>query len=323
MRALEILKGEKMIRNGFSKIFFISIFIIFFFAVSIESNIWSATLTLEICSDNEVKQIVFKPEEIEKVGINDTLGETRVEITIATKYHALLEKLTKENRGKRIVIRTETATLFSGTILDPIIGRMISLPCLSEKDARAMITKMGREPSYHLKFTPEELESAKIYTEPAKNLWAAKAIYAITDQNFEKAEKFAKKAISSAPNEPSYHELLSTIYYNQGKKKLALKEALTAERLNKKDDLQRFPGTYLSIADLYAKLNEYEKAIEYFQKVLSVYENNLLAHLGLAETYESMGKTDFAFKEYLVLSESDDEDFQEKGLEGIKRLQSK
>lgn len=65
---------------------------------------------------------------------------------------------------------------------------------------------------------------------------------------------------------------------------------------------------------------EYNKAIEYYQRVLSVYKDNFLAHLILAEVYESMGKTDLALKEYLLFSESDNENIKKKGLEGIRRL---
>lgn len=309
-----------MLRNRVSKIFLISISVLFFFASSIGENTWSANLTLEIYSKSEIERIVLQPKDIEKIGINETLGEIRVEITITKQYPLLLEEITKSNKGKKIVIRTEIETFFSGTILDPIEGRLISLPCSSEEEARTIIKKMGREPSYHLKFTPEELEAAKIYTEPGKNPWAAKAIYALTEQDFKHAEEFAKKAIESDPEEPSYHKLLSTAYYNQGKKQLALKEVLTAERLSKKDDLQRFPGTYLALANLYAELNEYEKAVQYLHKILSVYENHVYAHLSLAEVYERMGKTDLALKEYSVLSESDDEHFKKKGLEGVQRL---
>jgi tetratricopeptide (TPR) repeat protein len=185
-----------------------------------------------------------------------------------------------------------------------------------------IIKKMGRKPSYYLKNTPEELEASKRYTEPL-NPWAEKAMNATQHGDYEKAEELAKKAIESNPSEARSHLLLGSIYYVQGKKRMALEETLTAERLSKKEDLERFPGTYLSIARLYRSLEEYEKAIEYVNKVLSANKNNLRARSLFAEIYEKMRRYDLAIQEYSLLSKSDDGEIRKIGLEGIRRLKGK
>jgi tetratricopeptide (TPR) repeat protein len=180
---------------------------------------------------------------------------------------------------------------------------------------------MGRQAVYYsTQPTPEELENAKAYTEFAKDPWLHKAVNADLNGQWEKAEEYARKAIESSPNKPAPHELLSAIYHRQGKKELALQEALTAERLSSNDDLKKFPGTYLSLADLYSELKEYDKAIEYYKKVLSTHEGYLLAHEGLATVYEKVCMTDSAVKQYQILLESQEEHFHKQGLEGLERL---
>ena len=303
------------------KIFLMLFFVIPFIKLGHTNEVSDPILTIEIYADGDIKRIDFQSDDIERVGINERPCDTRLEITFVPRFHSVIKGLTEENKGKRAVIRVGGETIFSGIIRETIRGGKIGPSFSSAGHARTIIEKMGREPDYHLKLTPKEIEASKRYTEPPKNPWAKKTLDAITIyHDYENAEKFAKKAIESDPDEPQYHIILGSIYYKQGKKIFALEEALTTERLSNEEDLKRFPGTYLSIADLYAHFNEYDKAIEYYQRVLSVYKDNFLAHLILAEVYESMGKTDLALKEYLLFSESDNENIKKKGLEGIRRL---
>ena len=309
------------------KVYFSLVLICFLltsFFVSCSSNQTSRSpLIFEIDTKDGIKQVVVQPDEIVKVGIDERIPEPQIGITIAQKHHTMIEKLTRENIGQKMVIRTDTETIFSGIIREPILGAELAFTRPSVQEAENTIKKMRREPDYRLKLTPKELEAGKRSIEPYKSQWANKAIEASANRDHTKAVEYAKKAIEEDPHEARYHKLLSLAYYQGGKTKLALDEALTAEKLSSKEDLKRSPGTYLDIAYLYSQLNEYEKAIEYLKKVLSIKENNTLARLDLAEIYEKIGKYDLAIQEYRVLSQSGDEKVREKGLQGMKRLEGR
>ncbi len=283
-------------------------------------------LIFEVYTKEGIKQVMVQPNEIVRAGIDET-GGARVGITVAQKYHDLLEKLTKENIGQKMVVRTENETVSSGTIMEGISKGKLALNCRSVEEAEAILRKMGREPDYHVKPTPEELEAAKKYMEPYyKNPWAQKAFDLLGKKqypDYDKAEEFMRKAIESDPNESEYHFLLGYIYYRQRKLKLALDEHLSGERLSRGEDLNRSVANYLGIANLYAELKNYDKAIEYLNKALAINKNNLLARFRLAEVYEKMGKHDLAIQEYSFLSNSDDETARKAGLEGLKRLKKK
>jgi len=290
-------------------------------------RISSEPLFLEVHTKGGIKQVVVQPNEIVRAGIDERGVEPSIGITIARKHHELLEKLTKENIGQKMVIRTENETVFSGTIMEGISMGKLGFSCRSVEEAEAVFNKMGREPDYHLKLTPEELEAGKGYMEPYhKNPWAKKAFDLLGRKqypDYDKAEGFAKKAIESDPNEGEYHFLLGLIYYQQGRKRLALEEYLTGERLSSEGYLSRSPGRYLDIAGLYAELEKYDKATEYLNRILTNNKENLLARSRLAEVYEKMGKYNLAIEEYSLLSKSDDETFRKFGMEGIERLKNK
>jgi hypothetical protein len=277
-------------------------------------------LFFEIHGKGAIKQVVVKPKEVLQVGIDERGLEPTIRIEIAPKHHSIIERITKENLGGEIIIRTDNGTVFSGTIKEPISKGVFAFACRSVQDAEKLFEKMGRKPDYYLKLTPQELEASKRYTEPYKSPLAQKAFDAFSYGDYTKAEELAKKAIESDPNEGKYHHLLGAIYYLEDKKKLALEELLATERLSSKEDLKRSAGLYLSIARLYEEFNEYEKSIEYLKKVLFNNDSNTLARLHLAENYEKVGKRDLAMQEYRLLSESGDEQVREKGLEGIRRL---
>ncbi len=292
--------------------------VIFFFIDCRAEEASPSRLVLEIHSKDGIKTIVIQPDEIIKVGINER-GEPRVEMEIAQKYHAELENLMKENIEQQLVIRTDTDTIFSGTIMLPAPMGKFFFTFKSVEAAENAIRKMGRKADYVLQYTPEELEAGKKLIAPYKSQWANKAMAASANRDYTKAEEYAKKAIEEDSLEGKYHWILSTIYYFLGKKKLALEEGLTAERLAKKEDLERIPGIYLNMADLYEEFGEYEKATEYLQKILSNDEHNAYARLRLAKIYEKTGKNDLAIQEYTILSKSPEERVREEGLKGLKR----
>jgi tetratricopeptide (TPR) repeat protein len=277
-------------------------------------------LTLEVQPKSPGAIITLQTQEIEEIGINERLGGILVVIKLPSRYHQKLRQMTQENIGKKLNIRLDGETLVTGTIHTPLETGKFVLESSSVEEARQTILDFGREPDYHLKFTPEEIEAAKVYTEPAKNPWFGKAVYAELDGDYVKAEEYTKKAIESDPNEPGFHQHLGYLYYVQGKKEIALEEFLTAERLDEENVLRKFPGTYLSIAEAYTSLNEYDSALEYLKKVFVTYPDNPSGHLQLAVIYEKMGENDLALKEYLKLLE--DGYFQQEATEAIRRLKA-
>lgn len=308
---------------SYLKLILLYFFILFPFLCCTQEKKVPDTLLFDIFTENGIKTIPIKPKDIKKVGINQRLGDTRIELKLSIEHASKLEKITKQNVGRKLIIKTSTDRLYSGEIVEPLIGEIIAFPCSSENEALSIINKLGRVPDYHLKLTPDELQASQKYKELFDdNEWIGKAIHAQSEQDFEKAEYFAKKAIEINPNLASNHQILSSIYYSQGLKRKALEEILVAEKLSKEKNLEQFSGIYLSIADLYAQLKEYEEAILYFKKVLDIHENNTLAHFGIAEVYENLDKPDLALKEYYLVLESGDENFKDKVLGRIRRLES-
>lgn len=297
------------------------IFLLLILIATYSGNSWAVgELTLEILPKSPGAVITLQTHEIEKIGINERLGGILVVIKLPSQYHQKLRQMTQENIGKKLNIRLDGETLVTGTIHTPLENGKFVLESSSVEEARQTILDFGKEPDYHLKFTPEEIEAAKVYTEPAKNSWFGKAVYAELDGDYVKAEEYTKKAIESDPNEPGFHQHLGYLYYVQGKKELALEEFLTAERLDEEDVLRKFPGTYLSIAEAYTSLNEYDSALEYLKKVFVTYPDNPSGHLQLAVIYEKRGENDLALKEYMKLLE--DGYFQQEATEAIRRLKA-
>jgi tetratricopeptide (TPR) repeat protein len=276
-------------------------------------------------SDVGIERIRFPWEAVEKAGIDFTRGASpAIEITIAPKYYKIFENIKTKSMGNNVVLKSGTETFFSGSVTLAIKDGVIVLYSFPEDDTKNFFNKLGRKPDYSKTFTTEELEAAKEYRKSAENPWFKKAVYAQLDRDYTKAEEYAKKAIESDPNDPAYYIFLGTIYYQQGKKELTLKELLKAEDIVKKIDVKKQPpGLYLSLAGIYAESENYEKAVEYYKKVFDVYGRDPVAQMGLAEVYEKMGKYDLALKEYHSLSESDDGNIRSKALDSIKRIKEK
>lgn len=282
-------------------------------------------LIIEVYSDKEMQQMHFQPEDIEKAGLDFTHGGPPiVEITLVPKHHKIFEVLTAENVGAKMVIRVDTEMLFSGKIAMPIKNGAMALDGLSDEATRIFFQKLGREPDYYVRATPEELEEMELYKRTYENPWAKKAMDAYMNKNIEQAEEYTKKAIELDPKNHLHYMLLGSIYRKLGNNELALKETLKAKELAMEtEDISRHPGIYINLGSLYAELNDYDKAIECYRTVLNVYKDHFFAQIGLAEVYEKMGEYDLALKEYRSLSKSDDEEIRKKALNGIKRIEDK
>lgn len=313
------LRGGKMLNNRIL-LLMISISTLLIFELICVNNILARSITLEVYSDNEVKSICLKPEDIDKVGIDERKGRATVEIYTVSKFVPILKDITKKNIGKDFVIKVQNEIIFSGVVAEQIIDGVLSLRTRSENEAKSIIKKIGREPDYHLKINPEEIEATKTDREGAKNPWYQKALDAMNHGDYTKAAQFQKIAIEKEPYDPLHYAALSTIFYIQGNLDLALKEMLKAEKLVCNEDVQRYPGIYISLGEYYVQLNENEAAINSYIKILSADENNFNARLGLAKVYEKIDKNDLALQQYLILSKSKDEFFKAEGIEGVNRL---
>ncbi len=283
-------------------------------------------ITMEIYSGDVGKEVIQFPwEAVEKAGIDFTRGASpAIEITIASKYYKIFENIKTKSMGNNVALKSGTETFFSGSVTLAIKDGEMILYSFPKDDTKNFFDRLGRKPDYSKNFTREELEAAKDYRKSAENPWFEKAVYAQLDKDYIKAEEYVKKAIESNPNDPFYHIFLATVYRQQGKKELILKELLEAEEIVKRMDVRKQPpAVYLSLADRYAESENYKKAVEYYKKVFDVYGRDPVAQMRLAGVYEKMGKYDLALKEYYPLSESDDEKIKSKALDGIKRVKEK
>lgn len=310
-----------------AKKFIILMLILFGFGCHNKSVEESSFLIMKIYSgDDVIEQIQFYPEDIEKAGINHTAEEPIIEITIISKYHKVLEEMTARNIGKQMVLKSNAETLFSGKIITPIKEGKMALDGLSDDNVNIFFQMLGREPDYYDRNTPEALEASKDNLESAQNLWYQKAVDADLEHDYVKAEEYIKKAIESDPQEFFYYLFLGEIYYKQDKKQLALKEFLKSEEFLRKIDIKKRPPVpvlFIRLGDLYAELNEYEKAIEYYNKVFDVYGYEPSTQMRIAEVYEKIDEYDLALKEYHLLSKSDDEDIRKKAKDAIKRIEER
>jgi hypothetical protein len=276
---------------------------------------------LEIYTETGIEQIPLHTNDIEKVGINERVGETRVEIWIGPDVKSILADMSGGNVGKEMVIKTQNEIIFSGIIQEPIIDGCIGFGVPSENDAMAVLRKIGREPDYYLKLSPEEIEDSESYLKPGNNPWHEKSMDAQLSGNYNEAIRYAKRAIEKEPCEPFHYAWLGYLYNTQTKSDLALEQLIEAEKRIGKESIHKYPGVYLDLAELYAKLGKNDKALEIYQKYLSTGKNNLKIRLSRAKMYEKMGRNELAIQEYLLLYRSGDEYFEKQGSEGFERLQ--
>jgi tetratricopeptide (TPR) repeat protein len=180
----------------------------------------SPVITMEIYSSDVGKEQIQLPwDAIRKAGIDFTRGaDPAIEITIAPKYHILFENIKTKSMGHNVVLKAGTETFFSGSVTLAVKDGVMILYSFPKDDTKNFFDRLGRKPDYAKNFTPEEVEAAKDYKNSAENPWFERAVYAQLDNDYIKAEEYAKKAIESNPNDPFYHIFLATIYRQQGKK---------------------------------------------------------------------------------------------------------
>jgi len=89
-------------------------------------------------------------------------------------------------------------------------------------------------------------------------------LYAENSQNLDEALSLVNRALEINPNNGAYLDSLGWVYYRKG----MYKEALVA--LKKADEILKDPVIYEHLGDVYLKLNQREKALEYWELSLEL-----------------------------------------------------
>ena len=109
------------------------------------------------------------------------------------------------------------------------------------------------------------------------------------DQNthLDEAEDYIKRALAADPENGAYLDSLGWLHFRRGQYEQALAELLSAQQALKTDD----PTVLEHIGDTYSMLNQIPKALEYWQKALSLDQSNnkLAAKIGAAKTKDGLG----------------------------------
>jgi tetratricopeptide (TPR) repeat protein len=109
----------------------------------------------------------------------------------------------------------------------------------------------------------------------------ALALYEI--QKYPEALEYYQRVTQLAPDDPVPMQKSAEIY----------------ERLG---DLNNAAKAYMSVAEIYARSKDVEKAIQNWTRVVSLNPENMLAHTRLAVVYERLGRTSEAMVEYLAIA---------------------
>ncbi len=109
----------------------------------------------------------------------------------------------------------------------------------------------------------------------------ALALYEI--QKYPEALEYYQRVTKLAPDDPVPMQKSAEIY----------------ERLG---DLDNAAKAYMSVAEIYARSKDVEKAIQNWTRVVSLNPENMLAHTRLAIVYERLGRTSEAMVEYLAIA---------------------
>ena len=301
----------------------ISVFLLLILGIAVIVYFWKTTPIIEMSSEKDGKSISLTWWDIEKVGIDSREQHSfSVAISLVSEKFAELEKFTRENARKKVIVKTGSDILSKSVIQEPIVGGAFNIHVDSEDKALNIIKKMGMDkPDYYLKPTAEELESARWLKKISDNPWSEKIVKAIGHEDYRNAEKYTRKAIESDPKEPTYYAQLGNIYNMQNKKNLALEQYLKAMSLIKKEDICKHPGFYSGLASLYSDCENYPKAIATYQILISskCWRQNYY-RIELAKIYDKIGNTDLALQEYTIVSKVDDKKTSEIGFSGIERL---
>lgn len=94
-------------------------------------------------------------------------------------------------------------------------------------------------------------------------------LYVERDMNLDESIELIQKALELSPSNGAYLDSLGWAYYKKGNVKLALKKLLQAEkRLDKEKSPD--PIVYDHIGDVYRKIGDTDKALEYWKKSLNL-----------------------------------------------------
>ena len=94
-------------------------------------------------------------------------------------------------------------------------------------------------------------------------------LFAEKNMNLDESIELIQKALSLSPSNGAYLDSLGWAYYKKGDFKLALKKLLLAEKQLDKDKIPD-PVVYDHIGDVYHKIGEREKALEYWEKSINL-----------------------------------------------------
>ncbi|MBA2521699.1 MAG: tetratricopeptide repeat protein [Solirubrobacterales bacterium] len=136
-----------------------------------------------------------------------------------------------------------------------------------------------------------ELFKRAIEVDPAEAAQAYNYLgFMWADQNMhlDEAEDYIQRALAADPENGAYLDSLGWLHYRQGSYEQALAELLKAVAALKEEDSTVFDH----IGDTYSKLNQTDKALEYWQKALALDQGNkkLAAKVTDAKTRLSKGE---------------------------------
>ena len=112
-----------------------------------------------------------------------------------------------------------------------------------------------------------------------------KIIKLIEKKNYTEAEAALIKIVDEKNNEFYPHQLLGILYSKTGEFDKAKKHFENSLKINPKN-----PGLYFDLGTMYKLLNDDEKSLECFFKVIELNPNIIDAYLSIAKIYEKQKK---------------------------------
>jgi len=286
-----------------------------------QANNNGCDISLEIASnENNLRQLCFKNNDINKLGIIESPTDIKIDIFLVPELAVQLKELSGSNIGEQLILKVHGNPVATGIIAEAFTDGAISFTTTSKNNAILIAEKIGKSPDYHKTLLHKKEKSSKSLKGGVENRWHTEALNSLNQGEYRKAIEYQKKAIAEEPEDPLQYAALSTIYYLQDHKDLALQELLKSEKLINKENIRKYPGVFLSLAGLYFEFGEYDQSIENYNKLLSADKHNLNARIGLAKSYEKAGETKQALRQYNLLIESGDEHFKKQGKEGTDRI---
>ncbi len=145
-----------------------------------------------------------------------------------------------------------------------------------------------------IKFDKKGELAASSYLELGRIYFYLSLLNCSTEEEFFKAENYAKKLVNSSPNNSDAHRALGLIFAGHGSYMDAFEELNLALKLNPTNDL-----VICDMASLHLALHQPDKTIEYIEKIR---QNNGWNQILLAMAYS---QKDMNGKAYLALSKAE------------------